>query len=143
MYEEGDGGLQKNRAKARELYLLSANQGFDKAQMEVGMAYEVGDGVPRSRERAIQMLRASGLGIGIAGVLSSRQTPARFADLQALGAYIKRLADIENAKVAARIRASLPPSNDSDSLTAILARREQLNWSRRNEPGYCAFPPCK
>ncbi len=140
MYEEGDGGLTKNRAKARELYLLSANQGYDKAQMEVGMAYEVGDGVPRSRERAIQMLRASGLGIGIASVLSSRETPARFPNLQALGAYIKKLADIENARVAAR----MPRLSGGNSLIdPILAARENLNWSRRNEPGYCAYPPCK
>jgi hypothetical protein len=149
MYEEGDGGLKKDRAKARELYLLSANQGFDKAQMEVGMAYEVGDGVPRSRERAIQMLRASGLGKGIANVLASKQTPARFADLQGLGAYLKKLADIENAKVAARAAASMPQAYGSgnpglgQTIDRINAAREYTNWSRRSEPGYCAYPPCK
>jgi hypothetical protein len=148
MYEEGDGGLKKDRAKARELYLLSANQGFDKAQMEVGMAYEVGDGVPRSRERAIQMLRASGLGKGIANVLASKQTPARFADLQGLGAYLKKLADIENAKVA-RAAASMPQAYGSgnpglgQTIDRINAAREYTNWSRRSEPGYCAYPPCK
>ena len=52
MKEEGDGGLSEDRAKARQVYLLIANQCFDKAQLEVGMAYEVGEGVPRSRERA-------------------------------------------------------------------------------------------
>ena len=41
MYEEGEGGLRKDPAKARQLYLLSANQGYYKAQMEVGFAYEV------------------------------------------------------------------------------------------------------
>jgi hypothetical protein len=144
MYEEGDGGLKTDRAKARQLYLLSANQGFDKAQMEVGMAYEVGDGVPRSRERAIQMLRASGLGRGIANVLASKETPPRFADLQALGAYLKKLADIENAKVAARAAASMPRAYGSDNpIDRFNAAREYQNWSRRDEPGYCAYPPCK
>ena len=148
MYEEGDGGLKKDRAKARELYLLSANQGFDKAQMEVGMAYEVGDGMPRSRERAIQMLRASGLGKGIANVLASKETPARFADLQALGAYLKKLADIENAKVAARAAASTQGYGSANPglgqiIDRINAAREYTNWSRRSEPGYCAYPPCK
>ena len=47
MYEEGEGGLPKDRFKANQLYLGSANQGYDKAQLIIGMAYEVGDGVPR------------------------------------------------------------------------------------------------
>lgn len=144
MLEEGEGGLKKDRAKARQLYLLSANQGFDKAQMEVGMAYEVGDGVPRSRERAIQMLRASGFGKGIANVLASKETPPRFTDLAALGAYLKKLADIENAKVAARVARSTPQAYGSGNpIDRINAAREYQNWSRRYEPGYCAYPPCK
>ena len=143
MFEEGEGGLKKDRAKARQLYLLSANQGFDKAQMEVGMAYEVGDGVPRSREHAIQMLRASGLGRGIANVLTSKDTPPRFADLKALGAYLKKLADIENAKVAARVARSSQAYGSDNPIDRINAAREYQNWSRRSEPGYCAYPPCK
>ena len=103
-----------------------------------------GDGVPRSRERAIQMLRASGLGIGIANVLTSKQTPTRFADLRALGAYLRKLADMENERVAARIRASLPPAyGGGNPIDRINAAREYTNWSRRNEPGYGAYPPCK
>ena len=43
MYEEGEGGLPKNVTKARELYALSARQGFDKAQMVTGIAYEFGN----------------------------------------------------------------------------------------------------
>jgi hypothetical protein len=149
MYEEGDGGLTKDRAKARQLYLLSASQGYDKAQLEVGMAYEVGDGVPRSRERAIQMLRASGLGTGIANVLAEKGTPARFADFQALGAYIKKLADIENAKAGARAAAALSQGSAGGDpglgqiINRINAAREYNNWSRRSEPGFCAYPPCK
>ena len=138
MYEEGEGGLKKDRAKARELYLLSANQGFDKAQMEVGLAYEVGDGVPRSRERAIQMLRASGLGRGIANILAAKQTPARFANLDALGAYLKKLADIENAKVAARAAAANGGNNGSPGLGQIIDR---INAARNTPTGAAGQNP--
>jgi hypothetical protein len=125
MYEEGEGGLPKNAAKARELYLLSANQGFDKAQLEVGIAYEVGDGVPRSRERAIKMLRLSGLGNGIAGILADHGTPASFASIAALGAYLKHLRDIENVRLAARINATTGGNNSGECDMGCSARRLQ------------------
>jgi TPR repeat protein len=125
MYEEGEGGLPKNVAKARELYLLSANQGFDKAQLEVGIAYEVGDGVPRSRERAINMLRASGLGNNIASILAEPGTPARFANIDALGAYLKKLRDIENARQNAAINAATRGSDSGECDLGCTMRRLQ------------------
>ena len=135
MYEEGDGGLSKDRSKARQLYMLSSNQGFDKAQMEMGMAYEVGDGVPRSRERAIQLLHASGLGNATANVLSSPQTPARFADQAALGAYLRKLADIENARVARRAADSTPnPYGSGNPIDRINAARENYEFAHKWDP---------
>jgi hypothetical protein len=107
MYEEGDGGLPKDRAKATELYIKSARQGFDKAQMVMGLAYEVGEGVSRSRPQAIALLRESGLGVNIAAVLSARDTPARFADLNALGRYLRKLRDDETARSTANANARL------------------------------------
>jgi TPR repeat protein len=107
MYEEGDGGLRKDQAKATELYIKSAAQGFDKAQMVMGLAYEVGEGVPRSRPQAIALLRESGLGVNIAAVLSARDTPARFADLNALGNYLRKLRDEETARSTANANATL------------------------------------
>ena len=98
MYEEGDGGLPKDRAKATELYIRSANQGFDKAQMALGIAYELGDCVPRSRPKAIALIRESGEGNEIASVLANPRTPARFANAAALGAYLRSL---RNAQIAA------------------------------------------
>jgi hypothetical protein len=133
MYEEGEGGLPKDRARARQLYLLSANQGFDKAQMEVGIAYEIGDGVPRSRVRAIQMLRASGLGSSIANILASPQTPTQFATLADLGRYLKKLSDIENAKLAARIARTIPSGSRFDNpIDRINAAREYADWERKS-----------
>jgi len=44
MYEEGEGGLPKDPAKATELYIKSANQGFDMAQEAIGIQYELGEG---------------------------------------------------------------------------------------------------
>jgi len=132
MYEEGEGGLRKDPAKARQLYLLSANQGYDKAQMEVGFAYEVGDGIARSRSRAIQMLPASGLGNSIANILASPQTPAQFANLAELGRYLKKLADIENAKLNARIAKTLPSNSDNrNPIDRINAAREFAAWERK------------
>jgi len=131
MYEEGEGGLPKDRVKANQLYLASANQGYDKAQLIIGMAYEVGDGVPRSRSRAIQMLRASGLGVNIASVLASPQTPARFANFAELGGYIRKLAEIENAKLNARIAASSPrPDVNRNPIDRINANKEMNDFQR-------------
>ncbi len=132
MYEEGEGGLRKDPVRARQLYILSANQGYDKAQLEVGMAYEVGDGVPRNRQSAIQMLRASGLGVGIANVLASPQTPARFATFAELGGYLRKLSEIENAKLNARIARSTPNIYRSDNpIDRINAAREYAAWERK------------
>ena len=131
MYEEGEGGLPKDRLKAKQLYLASSHQGYDKAQLIIGMAYEVGDGVPRNRPLAIQMLRASGLGVSIANVLASPQTPARFANFTELGGYIRKLAEIENAKLNARIAASSPrPDVNRNPIDRINANKEMNDFQR-------------
>ncbi|HLJ49213.1 MAG TPA: hypothetical protein VKU01_24540 [Bryobacteraceae bacterium] len=87
MYEEGEGGLPQDLHKATELYIKSANQGFDRAQIALGIQYELGQEVPRSRTKAIELLRASDDQDGkwIAGVLANPRTPARFADPKAFG----------------------------------------------------------
>ena len=130
MYDEGDGGLPKDHAKARQLYMASANQGFDKAQFEMGIAYDIGDGVPRSRERAIQLLRVSGLGKAMANILASPHTP-RFANLTEFGAYFRKLADLENARVAARIAQTIPPAYQSGNpIDRINAAHEMDDFQR-------------
>ena len=56
MYEEGEGGLPRDQQRANELYLASANKGFDKAQLAIGMSYEFGEGVGRNRAKAIDFI---------------------------------------------------------------------------------------
>ena len=100
MYEEGEGGLPKNLHKATELYIKSASQGYDRAQMAMGIQYELGQEVPRSRPKAIELLRASGDSdaLWIAQLLADPRTPARFADEHALDVY---LGGVRNAIIAA------------------------------------------
>lgn len=130
MFEEGDGGLPKNIAKARELYSLSANQGFDKAQMVMGIAYEFGRGVPRSRPKAIALLRQSGEGRSVADVLANPRTPARFADESVFANYLAKLRNAEIAASWARAAAQLGSGGNEDwksSMGNILYRQWQAS----------------
>ena len=126
MYEEGEGGLPKNEKKAMELYEKSAAQGFDKAQLMMGVDYELGDGVPRSRPRAIQYLRASGgQGVFIAQVLANPHTPARFANARAFGDYLAR---IENAEFAASWRKATGAYGHSGGLGCVACKMLYGKW---------------
>jgi hypothetical protein len=98
MYLEGEGGLPKDLAKGTELLIKSANQGFGKAQLALGISYEFGEGVPRDRAKAIALIRQSGLADDIASVLANPRTPKSFANEDAFGAY---LASLRNAQIAA------------------------------------------
>ena len=131
MYEEGDGGLPRDKAKATELYIKSARQGFDKAQMVLGLAYEVGEGVPRSRPQAIALLRQSGLGVNLAAVLSARGTPARFADLNALGSYLRKLRDDETARSTANANARIGKAAYQEYFDHSSDYWRQRSWEER------------
>lgn len=128
MYEEGEGGLPKNITKARELYALSARQGFDKAQMVMGIAYEFGRGVPHSRSRAISLLRQSGVGSSVAEVLANPRTPASFADEAAFATYLAKQRNAEIAASWAKAAAqfgSNAGANNRASLGNIMYRQWQ------------------
>jgi Sel1 repeat len=124
MYEEGEGGLPKDLHKATELYMKSAAQGFDRAQIAMGIQYELGQEVPRSRPKALELLRASGDSdaLWIAQLLGDRRTPARFADEHALDVF---LGGVKNAIIAAAWArahpnnggggAGMPPAMSADS----------------------------
>lgn len=129
MYEEGEGGLPQDLHKATELYIKSANQGFDRAQIALGIQYELGQEVPRSRPKAIELLRASDDQDGkwIASVLANPRTPARFADAKAFGDY---LAGLQNAMFAAswaKARAWMPSGTHTP---CIMCAIEHSNWER-------------
>src|SRR5580704_12843282 len=97
MYQEGEGGLPHDDAKATELLIKSANQGFYKAQYALAFQYELGDGVPRSRPKAIELFRSSGDGIRIAEALADPKAPARFTDMIAFARYLASLRNLEEA----------------------------------------------
>ena len=106
MYEEGEGGLPRDARRAGQLYLASARQGFDKAELMVGVDYLTGDdGLPNDRQQAIGWLRKAARDSPFARdllvVLSDRSAPATFANLAALGAYLRKLRDQEMARIAA------------------------------------------
>jgi hypothetical protein len=92
-YDEGE-VFPHDARKAFSWYMKSALSNFATAQMRVGIAYEFGDGVQRDRASAIQWLqRAAAQGDGFSGVLaqtlSNPRTPARFANEDALAAYMR------------------------------------------------------
>ena len=87
MYEEGEGGLPRDPRKAGQLYMASARQGFDKAELIVGVNFLTGDdGFPNDREQAIAWLRKaaaqdSPFARDLLIVLSDRSAPASFANV--------------------------------------------------------------
>jgi TPR repeat protein len=120
MYLEGEGGLPKDPPKATELLIKSASQGFEQAQYALGFQYEVGDDVPRNRQKAIELFRASGDGIWIANALADRNTPARFANFGAFGSYLASLRNAEFAAAWARAQATLPHGGGGGNIMAIM-----------------------
>jgi len=142
MYEEGEGGLPRDKRKATELYLASAKQGFDKAELIVGVGYLVGDGLPNDRRQAMPWLqRAAAQGSDLARhlvvILGDRSAPAQFANMNALLAYLAKLREQEMARLAAR-NASMPQS-DPTSMARFFALREANQW--RTDHGYWGATP--
>ena len=131
MYEEGEGGLPRDVHKAGQLYLASARQGFDKAELVVGVNYLTGDdGFSNDRQQAIAWLRKaaaqdSPFARDLLVVLSDRSAPASFANIAALGAYLTKLRNQEMARIAASnggIR------EDNNVVARINAARELNEW---------------
>ena len=129
MYEEGEGGLPKDPAKATELYIKSANQGFDMAQEAIGIQYELGERVPRDRRKAIALLRASGDGQWIADALENPRAPARFADERAFGNYLASLRNAEFAASWAKAQASF--GGASSAMHSTLGTILYAQWKGR------------
>jgi TPR repeat protein len=108
MYLDGEGGLPKDLAKATDLLMKSAAQGYDKAQLALGISYEFGEGVRRDRGQAIALIRKSGLADDIAAVLADPRTPKSFAGEDQFAAYLTNLRNAQLAAQWAQIRASRP-----------------------------------
>lgn len=135
MYEEGEGGLIRNQRKAIDLYQASGKQGFDKAELMLGVSYLTGDGLPNDRRQSIFWLQKASLGSTLARsllvILAGRAAPAQFANLDALAGYLAKLRQQEMARVAA---ASNSPAylEDTNVVTNVVARinatRELNQW---------------
>ena len=148
MYEEGEGGLPRDPHKAGQLYLASAQQGFDKAELIVGVNFLTGDdGFPNDRAQAIAWLRKaaaqnSPFARDLLIVLSDRSAPASFANVAALEAYLRKLRDQETARIAARGGGY---GQDTNVIARINAAREMTAWnaSRGAGNGGCTGPCSK
>src|SRR5215472_10813425 len=80
--------------KALAWYMKSAHEGFYRGQRRVGLAYEIGEVVPRNRQNAIYwLMEAAKQGDGqshwIADWLRAPETPP-FASYEALSAYVNQ-----------------------------------------------------
>jgi TPR repeat protein len=93
MYRLGEGGLPRDDRRAIDLYTRSARQDFEPANLALGVDYELGEGIPRSRSQAIRYLQRAGAdGTFLADALASGTSPARFDGALALGNYLTQLA---------------------------------------------------
>jgi TPR repeat protein len=132
MYEEGEGGLIRDRRTATDLYLASAKQGFDKAELMVGVGYLAGDGLPNDRRQAIFWLqKAAAQGASFARsltiILADRSAPAHFANMNALSGYLLKLHQEEMARVAAASNKAAY-MQDTNVVARINATRERNQW---------------
>jgi TPR repeat protein len=137
MYEEGEGGLPRDLRKATELYIKSADQGFDRAKVALATQYELGQVIPRSRARAIELYRASGDqdALWIAQVLANPKTPARFAGETALDQY---LAGVRSAEIAAAWARAHPGAGNSGGGMPHMVTADQaavMKWEREGKNG--------
>jgi TPR repeat protein len=91
IYMQGLGGLPNDQARAARLFQASAEQGLVAAEGELGLAYEFGQGVPRSRQMALYWLDKAapqwGRAHWIADWLRRPDTP-QFQSMGQLDAYI-------------------------------------------------------
>jgi hypothetical protein len=138
MYEEGEGGLPRDKRKATELYLASAKQGFDKAELVVGVGYLVGDGLPNDRRQSIFWLqKANAQGAQLAHdlliILSDRTAPQQFANMNELLSYLNKLRAAEMARIAARSNLEFHP--DNNVVARINAAREFNQWKAERGAG--------
>lgn len=134
MYLEGDGGLPKDLAKGTELLIKSANQGYDKAQFAVGIAYEFGEGVPRSRAKAIALIRQSGKWDELADILANPRTPKSFANEDAFGAYLRGIRSAQAAAMWAQMRPSSPAGDPYNWYGRMKAAEQRRAVSEANVP---------
>jgi hypothetical protein len=99
--------------------------------------YELGQVIPRSRAKAIELYRASGDqdALWIAQVLADPKTPARFAGETALDQY---LAGVRSAEIAAAWARAHPSAGNSGGGMPHMVTADQaavMKWEREGKNG--------
>jgi Sel1 repeat-containing protein len=124
LYLKGEGGLPRDDRRAIELFTRSAAQGLEGANLVLGVDYELGDGIARSRSQAIAyFLRAGGDGLFAANALAGSDAPARLDGALALGNF---LASIRNSPLPSEWSRTRPPQHragEPPTLAAILSSK--------------------
>jgi hypothetical protein len=133
MYEEGEGGVPRNAAKAIALYRASAAQGFQQADLILAVDSELGEGLPRSRPNAIAYARLAGGEFGnlLVQVLSNPRTPS-FSDEMQLGRY---LASVGHADFARSWAAAMAPYSKPGMGGTSMERIRIEQWGRSGGGG--------
>lgn len=89
LYQDGQGGLPRDDRRAIELFTRSAGHGFTAASLVLGVDYELGDGIARSRSQAIAyFLNAGSDGRFAANALASADAPPRLDGALTLGNFL-------------------------------------------------------
>lgn len=89
LYQDGQGGMPRDDRRAIELFTRSASHGFTDAGLVLGVDYELGDGIARSRSQAIAyFLTAGSDGRFAANALAGADAPARLDGALALGNFL-------------------------------------------------------
>jgi TPR repeat protein len=123
-YQDGD-GVNVDMQKAVHYYQVSAAQRYWRAEFLVGIASELGTGIPRNRAMAIVMLNRaaddgqSGLAQQLVTMLRCWDTP-RFANADQMNCAFGEVG-------ATGLRRCVPPaSSRQQALPRILFAREQI-----------------
>jgi TPR repeat protein len=89
LYQDGEGGLPRDDRRAIELFTRSAAQGLEGANLVLGVDYELGDGIARSRSQSIAYFQRAGRdGLFAANALASGDAPARLDGALAFGNFL-------------------------------------------------------
>lgn len=124
LYQDGEGGLPRDDRRAIELLTQSAAQGLEGANLVLGVDYELGDGIARSRSQAIAYFQRAGRdGLFAANALAGADAPGRLDGALALGNF---LASIHGSPLPPEWYRSKPPhhrAGEPPTLAAVLSSK--------------------
>ena len=92
MYESGRGGLPKDDREAARLFKLAADQGYDRAQVNLGLMYAMGWGVQQDYVAAHMWFNLAAAG-GLKSAATNRELVAAKMTPQQIEDAEKRFAE--------------------------------------------------